>query len=397
MKLDEFKEEVYKCSGCGLCQGVCPVYKILQTECAVSRGKFKLLNAIINKDIAFSKKTLEIMDLCLHCGACSEFCPSAIDAQKIIETAQFDMLSCGIFNFKKIFIAQIFTNKFYLKIIKHFINFIRDFKILEIPSALGLKKIKLLKSFLKIKIKPLRKVSNSKKNLKAIYFKGCINNYVNPSAANAVLKVLDNTDVEVIEPDFYCCGLPLKSSGDFENYKKLAMENLDKLPEDFDYIIFDCQSCKSTFSNYTQLLEGEYKDKAAKIAEKCVSIYELLEIIGYKPKKQWKKYDITCHYPCHTRFSQDKNIIKNLIEKIPNIQFIEAQNADSCCGAAGSFIFSQKKLSQKISEIKAQDIINTKAQIVLTTCPSCYLGLQQGLIAKKSNIKVMQLIEFLAQ
>ena len=397
MKLNEFKEEVYKCSGCGLCQGVCPIYKILKTECAVSRGKFKLLNAVINKDINFSQKTLEIMDLCLHCGACSEFCPSGIDAQKIIETAQADMLSCSIFSFKKIFVAKIFANKFCLNIIKYFVNFLRDLKLLEIPSALGFKKIKLLKSFLKIKIKPIEKTSAKGKSIKAIYFRGCINNYVNPSAANAVLKVLDKTNVGIIEPDFNCCGLPLKSVGDIEAYRKLAIDNIDKIPETFDFLIFDCQSCKSTFKNYSQILEGEYKQKAENISKKCISIYELLEIIDYKPKKKWKKYNLTCHYPCHTRFSKDKEIMKNLIGKIPNTQFIEAQNADSCCGAAGNFILSQEKISQKISETKAQEIINTDAQIVLTSCPSCYLGLKQGLIAKKSNIKVMQLIEFLAE
>ena len=35
--------------GCGLCQSVCPVFKATQNECAVSRGKFNILNGIIKK------------------------------------------------------------------------------------------------------------------------------------------------------------------------------------------------------------------------------------------------------------------------------------------------------------------------------------------------------------
>ena len=35
-----------------------------------------------------------------------------IDAQKIIETAQYDMLQKGIFNLKKLCVAQIFENNF---------------------------------------------------------------------------------------------------------------------------------------------------------------------------------------------------------------------------------------------------------------------------------------------
>ena len=144
MKLDEFKEDIYKCSGCGLCQSVCPVYKISKKECAVSRGKFKLLNAIVNKELEFSKKTLEIMDMCLHCQACSQFCPSGINAQKIIETAQNDMLARGIFNFKKITVAQIFDNKLYLNLIKLGINIARSLNLFNILSVLNNEKIKLL-------------------------------------------------------------------------------------------------------------------------------------------------------------------------------------------------------------------------------------------------------------
>ncbi len=395
MKINEYKEEIYKCSGCGLCQSVCPVYKILQTECAVSRGKFKLLNSIINQDIKFSKRTLEIMDLCLHCGACSEFCPSDIDAQKIIETAQADMLELGIFDFRKLFFAQVFGNKFYLTVIKFFVILVRNLKILEILSIFKFKRIELLKSFLKINIKPLKKFANVKKEIKVVYFAGCFNNYLNPSCSNAVFKVFDKTNVEIITSSFNCCGLPLKSAGDMETFVKIARTNIDSLPQVFDYLIFDCQSCKNTFLEYSKYLEGDYKIKALELKNKCKSIYEILDIINYEPRKKWKNSVVTCHYPCHTRFTEDKKIMRKIINKISNITFVEAKNADACCGAAGSFLCTHPVLSRKISKNKAKDIIASNAQIVLTSCPSCYLGLKQGLLEQNSNIKVLQLIEFL--
>ena len=43
MKLiKDYSEEVYKCSKCGLCQAVCPVFEATGLETAVSRGKFTL-------------------------------------------------------------------------------------------------------------------------------------------------------------------------------------------------------------------------------------------------------------------------------------------------------------------------------------------------------------------
>ncbi len=397
MKLSDFKEEVYKCSGCGLCQSVCPVYKILKTECAVSRGKFKLLNAIINKNMNYSKKTLDIMELCLHCQACTEFCPSGIDAQKIIETAQHDMLQFGIFNLPKFIILQLLENRFYMGILKFFLDMVRKTGFIEFLAIFNFTKIKLLSEFFKVKVKSLEVTSNIKKTKKVLYFKGCINNYINPSCENAVKTVLDKTEIEITEADFKCCGLPYKSSGDFESFKKNAEYNLDLIPDDVDYLLFDCASCISSFKSYPDFLDEKYKEKALIIAKKIISIYDLLDKINYEPKANWKKYTLTIHYPCHTRNTKDKKIMAKLVKKIPNSKFVECENSDSCCGAAGSFIFSNPKISQAISTQKAENIIKSKADIVLTSCPACVLGLKQGLINKKSKIQVMNIIEFLAK
>ena len=397
MKLSEHKEEIYKCSGCGLCQSVCPLFNILKTECAVSRGKFKLLNAIINKHISYSKKTLEYMELCLHCQACTEFCPSGIDAQKIIETAQHDLLIRKIFSYNKFLFSRIFIHKPFLNILKFAITFIRKSKILTLLSLLPSKKIKLLNSFLNIKVNPISNKSTSSRKIKALYFKGCINNYVNPSCANAVEKILNDTSVEIINANFSCCGLPLKSIGDFEQFTKLAKQNIDAINMDFDYLIFDCASCKSTFLTYAQFLDKNYKEKAITIANKAISIYELLDKINYKKTTRWKEYAVTFHYPCHTRGTKEKEYITKILQNTPKTKFIECENANSCCGAAGSFIFTNNKLSKQISKNKTNSIIKANPNIVLTTCPACVLGLKQGLLENNSNIEVKQLIEYLAE
>lgn len=397
MKLSDYKEEVYKCSGCGMCQNVCPVYKVLKTECAVSRGKFKLLNAIINKDLNFSKKTLEIMDLCLHCQACTEFCPSDIDALKIIETAQNDMRLCGIYNFPKFLAIRVLGNKFLMKLLKNAINILRKSKLLNFLSIFKYEKIELLKEFLDVKVLPITEKSESKNKYKALYFKGCINNYINPSCENAVKKVLDKTEIEIVEADFECCGLPAKSAGDFDSFRKMAIKNINLIDENVDYILFDCSSCLNTFYQYENFLDGADKEKFEKIKDKFISIYELLDKINYEFEADWKEYSITFHYPCHTRRAKEKGSITKIVKNLPNTNFVELNEADSCCGAAGSFILTNSKVSEKISECKAENIVDTQADIVLTTCPSCVLGLKQGLLKKKSNMKVQQLIEFIAK
>jgi len=50
-KLKDFETELNKCSKCGLCQAVCPIFKITQNDCTVSKGKFIMLHVYIHKTI----------------------------------------------------------------------------------------------------------------------------------------------------------------------------------------------------------------------------------------------------------------------------------------------------------------------------------------------------------
>ena len=54
-------------------------------------------------------------------------------------------------------------------------------------------------------------------------------------------------------------------------------------------------------------------------------------------------------------------------------------------------------MSKQISREKAKGIIDTEAEVVVTACPACALGIKQGLQIEQASVKVMQLIELLAQ
>ena len=73
------------------------------------------------------------------------------------------------------------------------------------------------------------------------------------------------------------------------------------------------------------------------------------------------------------------------------------KDSDVCCGAAGTFCISQPEISKAISSEKAQNIINTEADIVCTSCAGCKIGLSQGLIEKNSTIPIYHPVELLAE
>ena len=70
---------------------------------------------------------------------------------------------------------------------------------------------------------------------------------------------------------------------------------------------------------------------------------------------------------------------------------------DECCGFAGSFAVKNPQLSAKMTKAKAENVIATQSDYVLTTCPACLLGLKQGFILlNKKAPKVINIVDFLA-
>jgi len=402
-RFEDYSEEIYKCTKCGLCQSVCPVYKQLKEDCAVSRGKFVILNGVLKKDIEFSKKVSSYLDLCLHCNACGEYCPSGINAEKIISAAKYVSFEKNGASLLKKLVISFFNSKILLSCSKLGLDLYRNFKIADIADFLNnktfkIKPLKLLNKWTKINVKYKKLQAKKTNNLTIAYFPGCVNKYINPSLLNSmkIISEVNGINLKVLNTD--CCGIPAKHIGDLKSFIKSAKTNLDKIPDDIDFLVTDCASCGSAWKMYEETLKDDYKKKAENIAKKAVNIYELLEKIElYVPKTTEKPIKVTYHDPCHmVRFENIRLAPRNIINKL-NVEFVEMKDSDTCCGASGSFIATQHKLSTEISKVKAQNIIDTKAEIVLTSCTSCVSGLYNGLIEINSDTKVMQPLELLAQ
>lgn len=90
----DYKNELNKCSQCGLCMAVCPVYQKTKNDCANARGLCTMLNGVIEQKLEFDETILKYLKMCLdnkNCEKCKSFCPSGIDLQTIFDSAyQFE-------------------------------------------------------------------------------------------------------------------------------------------------------------------------------------------------------------------------------------------------------------------------------------------------------------------
>ena len=79
-----YEDEIYKCSRCGLCQTVCPVYKATLNECALSRGKFNILNGIIKGELKFSDRVKNILIYARAVMPAKNFAPAGLMQEKFL-------------------------------------------------------------------------------------------------------------------------------------------------------------------------------------------------------------------------------------------------------------------------------------------------------------------------
>ncbi len=333
---DEIKNNIKKCSRCALCVQNCPVYDIKKDENNTARGLICKLTGY-EQGILSEKEIKRDLKICLNCSKCKLNCPSGVDTSYIFayKNAQ---LSPSFLSQRLLLLLKLLPIKFL-----YFFNFFKKRKY------------------------------NINSNV--LYFKGCV------ARAQHKTTFLDKMFGAT---NFVCCGLPYLTSGDLKNYNKVKKRNIELIKK-ASQVVFDCASCKSAVLEYPEL--------SASDKNKLVFFNEFLDK-EYKIKKNSKYKIVTFHKPCHMT-KHDFGKIEKFLSNIEGIKYVPQQNYDLCCGFGGSYFLFHPVISSKIAVKKAIEIKKTNADLILTACPSCTIGLRFGQIISKQFRKTLELRDFI--
>lgn len=335
MDISKIKEEVYKCSKCGLCQSVCPIFLSERNEMYLARGRYVVLNNFFKNKKPLSKKFINELDICLNCNACKEFCPSSINS------------------------GEIFT---YLKSIyyKPFPSFWFKYKLILLYNFL--KKIFIKNNLYEVRVKE-NTFHYSVKKADVVYFQGCFNRYINPTDKNASMQLLKQNGYNVKKVINNCCGLPILSDGNLRKFDKNSKKIINSIPKTVKYVVVSCDSCYKTL--FPIFKDTEYK--LIKIDELITNTKMRENVFYHKPYSR-----------------EEYNGILPIINKKGN-----------CAISENFFMFKHKELSQRLLE----KVFYTKSEIegktIVTTCNITKWGLIEGVRKKGINAKICSLSEFI--
>ncbi len=105
---------------------------------------------------------------------------------------------------------------------------------------------------------------------------------------------------------------------------------------------------------------------------------------------------VTYQDACHIAHAQGiKAAPRNLINKIPGIEFVEMQESDLCCGSAGIYNLVQTEMSENLLNRKIANLKETKTDMLISGNPGCLLQIEKGIKSNNLDIKTLHPVELL--
>lgn len=407
-------ENVHHCNKCGLCMAACPVYRELLVESFSPRGKVQLSRQVIEGQLDMTPKLREILSNCLLCGSCVATCPSGVQGDRLFSGLRWRVTQRLGVHWKKRVLFQILAHRWAtsssVRLARWAMRFLGNWLGVSFKAgALPLERIPPLSQRPFSEEAP--EVTPAKGNTRArvLYFHGCATNYIFPHVGRAVLDVLSAMGVEVITPRGQgCCGVPIFLSGAREASLGCVEEAVREFSkEEVDAVIVDCATCGSALVREYPHLLGELRELGEEVSHELIDkarilsgkAKDIMAFIGdhmaWLPEVPFTetRLRVTYHDPCHLLKAQGVGMLpRKVLAGLPNVEFVEMDSPDACCGGGGSFQVEHPEISKNITQRKIRSIEATRAQVVATGCPGCRITIGAHL-DPSSHVMVLHPVE----
>lgn len=239
-----------------------------------------------------------------------------------------------------------------------------------------------------------------KSEKKVVYFHGCGTNHYEPFIGRAAVAVFEHNGYEVLVPEQNCCGLPLLSNGEFDaandyhdnNIRKLSSFAARDLP-----IVGTTPSCTLTLKEEAPELLGRHDAGSAQLATAVWDIFEWLRVLHDAGDLQTDFREIEMvlpyHAPCQYRAHRVGKPAMEIMSLIPGLDLRESHAR--CCGSAGTYGYKKEKyqISMDVGKELFDFVAAQGSEVTMTACDTetCRWQIENG-----TNLPSRHPIEVLA-
>ena len=384
------------CVHCGFCNATCPTYRIFGDELDGPRGRIYLIKGLLEGKEA-SQKTQLHLDRCLTCLACETSCPSGVEYGRLAEIGRQQI------NKKT---KRIFSERSYRYLLRQILPYPKRFSLLlRIGRGIRFLLPDKYRRMIPVNIhtkQQIKKIESVVHTRKMILFSGCVQPLLSPETNCASTRLLNKLGIEtIISRDEKCCGAIDHHMAIDERALFFIKNNIDawwpSIEQGAEAIVISASGCGTMIKDYGYILRNDpdYKDKAHQVAKMARDIGEIIaaEDVG----KLRKIINVSSNRfafqnPCSLQHGQKmKDKTAELLKKL-GYQICDVEDADQCCGSAGTYSLLQTELSEKLRRKKINSLEVVKPDVIMTANIGCQLHLQQA-----TDIPVKHWIEILEE
>ncbi len=381
-------ELIKDCVHCGFCLPTCPSYLAFEDEMDSPRGRIVLMRVGHEEGAEVSGEMRTHFDRCLGCMACVTACPSGVQYDKLIEQTRPQVERHGDRPLReralRRAIFELFTHPGRLRALA---------PVLAAQQKLGvnaaLAKLPLgtrMHSMLQLappvsprdavtqlpELTPARGPARGRIAL----MQGCIQRVFFGDVNAATVRVLAAEGFEVHAPRApRCCGSLQMHAGLEPEALELAKQTIAAY-EGFDAIAVNVAGCGSGMKDYAHLLsdDREWAERAEAFSAKVKDVSELLAGVEPRVVRHPLALKVAYHDACHLAHAQGiRDEPRELLRSIPELELVEPDEWQICCGSAGIYNLVQPEAAAKLGRRKAGNLAATGAEAIAAANPGCAL------------------------
>jgi len=395
LAINQLIDEADRCVKCALCLPCCPTYQLSQNEAVSPRGRIALMQAWLQGGLADSRLFNQHLDSCLMCRSCEGACPSGVRYGALMDGVRARRWSSlGWWRrFKLRLLADLLSSRRSLSFIaplvhRYQISSISSLLHNYLPSRLKRMEAMLPPPMVITEEWQLPCVDTLVKRRRVMLFTGCVSQLFEREVLQAAEVVLSHLGCDVVLPKKQgCCGAMHRHMGDCDSADNLMMQNRQDLSDvSFDALLTIASGC------------------GAELAEQGGFAQPVREIGDYLAQLDWPdelkplKARVLIHEPCSMFYGRfDLQAVPRLLERIPQLRQVTFGEDRLCCGAAGSYMFTQAENSQRLQSIKIDAVKRLRPDILVTSNTGCALQFRSGFREAGLDIEVLHPLQLLAR
>lgn len=403
-----------QCVMCGLCLPHCPTYRETRDEGESPRGRIALMSALAGARLPLTPRLEAHLDHCLACRACEDVCPSQVPYGPLIDAGRSLIherhANAGLRRRLSHSVAAALLGR--PPLMRAATRLLRLYQRSGLGRPGGRAAGESVWARMQRYLPPLDPIGKwsglypapaARRRGRVALFTGCANPVLDPAGIRASIKVLNALGYDVDVPgDQVCCGALFQHDGRLDTAWRFARRNLAAFAGDAGAVISLASGCGATLKEYPQLLSlpPDHHQAAADFAAKCE------DINGFVTRTPWPEgmtpaplnARVAVHDPCTLRrVLHQQDVVYEMLGRIPGARIDPLPGNDACCGAAGSYMFSQPDMADRLLQHKLDAVTSAAPAVLVTSNIGCALHIGAGLRASNWDVPVMHPVTLLAR